>query len=275
VEIEVAAQGPQLEVMAMPGMGDMQMQFQDLFNKIAPGRKKKRRIHVPEAYEILLAQEAERLIDMDKVVEQARERVQESGIVFIDELDKVVSSAHDGGKTADVSREGVQRDLLPIVEGSVVNTKYGMVSTEHILFIAAGAFHYAKPSDLIPELQGRFPLRVELGPLAAEEFYRILTEPDNALTVQYTALLATEGVGLSFTDDALREVASFAERTNQETENIGARRLYTILEHILADLSFDAPDLEAERRTVVVDAQYVREKLKDVWEDRDLSRYIL
>ena len=198
--------------------------------------------------------------------------MEQQGILFVDEMDKI-ASRQDAGGTADVSREGVQRDLLPVVEGSVVNTKYGMIKTDHILFIAAGAFHYAKPSDLIPELQGRFPLREELSSLHKEEFYQILTEPKNALTVQYKALLETEGVAVDFTREALEEIAENAEKINEETENIGARRLYTILEKILAELSFEAPDKSGQK--VVVDREYVRAQLTDVMEDRDLSRYIL
>ena len=271
VEVEVHSSGPRLEVMSMPGMEDMEMQFRDMFSKIMPKQKKRRKMKVKDAYEHLVQQESDRLIEMDKVQDMARERVEQSGIIFLDELDKVCSK-QDSGR-ADVSREGVQRDLLPVVEGSVVNTKYGMIKTDHILFIAAGAFHFSKPSDFIPELQGRFPHRVELSALNKEEFYRILTEPKNALTIQYTALLETEGVDLSFADDALREIASFAQTINDETENIGARRLYTIMEKLLSDLSFEAPD--KGHGPVTVDADYVRDKLSDVREDRDLSRYIL
>jgi ATP-dependent HslUV protease ATP-binding subunit HslU len=272
VEMEVRSQGPQVEIMAMPGMEDMEMQFRDMFSRVFPSKKKRRSIRVKDAHQLLIQEESDKLIDMDKVTEQARERVEQSGIIFIDEIDKIVSG-QGGMKNAEVSREGVQRDLLPIVEGCVVNTKYGMVKTDHILFIAAGAFHMSKPSDLAPELQGRFPLRVELTPLGKEDFLRILTEPQNALTVQYKALLGTEKVDLAFTPDGLETIADFAARTNQETENIGARRLYTILERILSDLSFDAPERGGE--SVRVDAEYVRSRLADVWENRDLSRYIL
>ena len=202
---------------------------------------------------------------------KARERVEQTGIIFIDEIDKIASSSQN--RTSDISREGVQRDLLPIVEGSAVNTKYGMIRTDHILFIAAGAFHFSKPSDMIPELQGRFPLRVELQPLGKEEFLRILKEPDNALTKQYEALLGTEQIRLSFTDDGLEEIAAFAEDTNTRTENIGARRLYTIMEKILADISFDAPEMPGAQ--VVVNKAYVEEHLQDVRDDQDLSQYIL
>ena len=224
------------------------------------------------AWNILVQQASEGLIDEDRIVETAKERVEQSGIVFIDELDKIATSAAQQ-RSSDVSREGVQRDLLPIVEGSTVNTKYGMVRTDHILFIAAGAFHFSKPSDLIPELQGRFPLRVELQALGKDEFYRILTEPDNSLQKQYAALLSTEGVDLQFTSDGLQEVAAFAEDTNTRTENIGARRLYTILEKILADISFEAPDRQGQH--IVVDRDYVSAHLEDVKNDVDLSRYVL
>ena len=272
VEVQVEGPGVQVGMMAMPGMEDMEMQFQDMFTKMFPKKQKTRKMKVKDAYEHLVQQESDRLIDQDKVVELARERVEESGIIFLDELDKVCGK-QDSGKQADVSREGVQRDLLPIVEGCVVNTKYGMVRTDHILFIAAGSFHYAKPSDLIPELQGRFPLRVELSPLNETEFYRILTEPRNALTIQYQALLHTENVRIEFADDGLHEIAAFAQKVNDETENIGARRLYTLLEKVLHELSFSAPDRPEEK--VVIDAAYVRKQLQDVQEDRDLSRYIL
>jgi ATP-dependent HslUV protease ATP-binding subunit HslU len=273
VEVEAQAQGgPQVEIMAMPGMEDMEHQFRDIFQRAFPQKTKRRKMNVRDAFELLVQQESDKLIDMDKVMEIAKERVEQSGIIFIDEIDKICApdAKRAGG---DVSREGVQRDLLPVVEGSVVNTKYGHVRTDHILFIAAGAFHFAKPSDLIPELQGRFPLRVELADLGAEEFYRILTEPANALTLQYSELLGTEGITLSFADDALRAIASFAESVNRQTENIGARRLYTIMERILSDLSFDASERSGER--IVIDETYVREQLADVEEDRDLSRYIL
>ena len=273
VEVEVEGPGVQVGVMSMPGMEDMEMQFQDMFSKMFPKKKKTRKMKVRDAYEHLVQKESERLIDQDKVMELAKERVEQSGIIFLDELDKVCAKHDGGGRQSDVSREGVQRDLLPVVEGCVVNTKYGMIRTDHILFIAAGAFHYAKPSDLVPELQGRFPLRVELSSLKKEDFFRILTEPQNALTLQYRELLRTEGVGLEFTEDGLEEVASFAQKINEETENIGARRLYTLMERVLHDLSFAAPDKDGEQ--VTVNSDYVQEQLKDVREDRDLSRYIL
>lgn len=272
MEVEVSG-GPQIEMLGMPGMEQMGSQIKDIFSRIAPGKKKMRKFKVAEAYELLVQEEAERLIDHDAVSELAKERVEQTGIIFIDEIDKVASPSQGGRGGVDVSREGVQRDLLPIVEGSVVNTKYGMVRTDHILFIAAGAFHVAKPSDLIPELQGRFPLRVELSALGKEEFLRILKEPHNALTLQYAALMGTEGVTLEFTEDALEEVAAFAEETNRHTENIGARRLYTIMEKILSDLSFDAPERRGE--TARVDSAWVRDKLADVRQNADLTRFIL
>ncbi|MDD3312426.1 ATP-dependent protease ATPase subunit HslU [Pseudodesulfovibrio sp.] len=273
VELEVTVQsGAQVEIMAIPGMEEMGSNLQNAFANMFPGRKKSRKMTVKDAYQTLIEQEADKLIDPDAVNELARERVEQQGILFIDEMDKI-ASRQDASGGADVSREGVQRDLLPVVEGSVVNTKYGMVKTDHILFIAAGAFHFAKPSDLIPELQGRFPLREELASLHKEDFYRILTEPRNALTVQYKALLATEGVTVDFTREALEEISAYAERINEETENIGARRLYTIMEKILSDLSYEAPDKSGQK--VEVDRGYVRDKLEDVVENRDLSRYIL
>lgn len=275
VEMEVTVQsGAQVEIMAIPGMEDMGNNLQNAFSNMFPGKRKTRKMKIKDAYQTLIDEEADKLIDPDAVNELARERVEQSGILFVDEMDKI-ASRHDqtGGGSADVSREGVQRDLLPIVEGSVVNTKYGMIKTDHILFIAAGAFHFAKPSDLIPELQGRFPLREELSSLHKEEFYRILTEPKNALTVQYKALLATEGVTVDYTQEALEEISAMAEKINEETENIGARRLYTIMEKILANLSFEAPDKSGQE--VIIDRDYVTDQLDHVVEDRDLSRYIL
>ncbi|MGE4191970.1 MAG: ATP-dependent protease ATPase subunit HslU [Pseudodesulfovibrio sp.] len=275
VEMEVTIQNnASVEIMAIPGMEEMGSSLQSAFSNMFPGKRKARKMKIKDAYQLLIDEEADKLIDPDAVNELARERVEQQGILFLDEMDKI-ASRHDqtGGGSADVSREGVQRDLLPIVEGSVVNTKYGMIKTDHILFIAAGAFHYAKPSDLIPELQGRFPLREELTSLHKEEFYRILTEPKNALTVQYKALLKTEGVEVDFTKEALEEISAMAEKINEEAENIGARRLYTIMEKILAELSFEAPDQSG--RTVVIDREYVVKQLGQVIEDRDLSRYIL
>ncbi|WP_028574983.1 ATP-dependent protease ATPase subunit HslU [Desulfonatronovibrio hydrogenovorans] len=270
VDIDVKT-GSNVEIMAMPGLEDMEMQFRDMFSRVFPKKTKNKKVRVRNAYEILVQEETERLVDMDKVTEAARERVEQSGIIFIDEIDKICGG--DKSSRAEVSREGVQRDLLPVVEGCVVNTKYGMIKTDHILFIAAGAFHYSKPSDLVPELQGRFPLRVELTALTMEDFYRILTEPQNALTKQYKALLETEGIQLEFTDESLREISSFAQRVNDETENIGARRLYTIMEKLLQDLSFKAPEMSGQK--VVADKEYVLDKLKDVQADKDLTRYIL
>ena len=272
VEVEVRSQaGPQMEIAAIPGMEEMGMQMQEALGRMFPAKKKLKTMKVREAFEVLVAEEAEKLIDMDKVLDTARERVEQDGILFVDEIDKIAARGEHGGP--DVSREGVQRDLLPVVEGCVVNTKYGMVKTDHILFIAAGAFHQAKPSDLIPELQGRFPLRENLEALNKDDFYRILTEPQNALSVQYKALLSTEGVTLDFTREALEEVAAMAEKINEETENIGARRLSTIMEKLLSELSFAAPDRGGQ--SVLVDRAYVQAQLQDVVEDRDLSRYIL
>lgn len=272
VEMEVEAASPGIEVLSMPGLEQVGDQMKDLFSKAFPAKRRVKRFKVEAAYENLVQQESDKLIEHDKVVDMAKERVEQSGIIFIDELDKV-AVADNSGRGSDVSREGVQRDLLPVVEGSTVNTKYGMVRTDHILFIAAGAFHYAKPSDLMPELQGRFPLRVELDALGKEEFLRILTEPQNSLVKQYLALLGTEGLEIEFNPDALEEIAFFAEETNRNTENIGARRLYTIMERILSDLSFDAPERKGAK--ISIDKDYVREHLADVREDKDLSRYIL
>lgn len=272
VEMEVTEQtGKQIDIFAIPGMEQVGGQVKDMFSKAFPPRTRRRKMKIRDAYNLLVQEETAKLVDQDALMEKARERVEQSGIVFIDEIDKIASSSQN--RTSDISREGVQRDLLPIVEGSTVNTKYGMVKTDHILFMAAGAFHFSKPSDMIPELQGRFPLRVELGALGKEEFLRILTEPDNALTRQYAALLATENVRLEFSKDGLEEIAAFAEEINGSSENIGARRLYTIMEKILADISFEAPERPGEG--VVIDRDYVREHLKDIREDQDLGRYIL
>ncbi|SDF26020.1 ATP-dependent protease ATPase subunit HslU [Desulfovibrio legallii] len=272
VELEVTEQGGMgVDVFAIPGMEQVGGQMRDMFSKAFPPKCSRRKMKVRDAFNVLVQEESGKLVDQDALVDRARERVEQTGIIFIDEIDKIASSSQN--RTSDISREGVQRDLLPIVEGSAVNTKYGMVRTDHILFIAAGAFHFSKPSDMIPELQGRFPLRVELQPLGKDEFLRILKEPDNALTKQYAALLQTEQIRLSFTDDGLEEIAAFAEDTNARTENIGARRLYTIMEKILADLSFDAPEMPGAQ--VVVNKAYVAEKLQDVRSDQDLSQYIL
>jgi ATP-dependent HslUV protease ATP-binding subunit HslU len=271
LEIQESRSGPMIEVFTSSGIEDMGLNIKEMFGNIFPQKKKKARVKIPEALEILENEEAQRLIDMDKVTKSAIERVEQSGIIFLDEIDKIVGS--DSTHGPDVSREGVQRDLLPIVEGSTVNTRYGMVKTDHILFISAGAFSASKPSDLIPELQGRFPIRVELDSLGKDEFIRILTEPHNALIKQYIEMIATEGVTLLFKDDAIAEIAEVAAVVNDRTENIGARRLYTIMETLLDEISFNAPDMAGQE--VVIDAQYVKDKLENIIEDEDLSRYIL
>ncbi|MGH7908021.1 MAG: ATP-dependent protease ATPase subunit HslU, partial [Candidatus Binataceae bacterium] len=245
--------------------------MKDLFSQIMPKKTKHRTVKIPEALELLTQEEAARLVDMDVVAHEAIHRAEQSGIVFIDEIDKI--AGHDSAHGPDVAREGVQRDLLPIVEGSNVNTKYGAIKTDHILFVASGAFHTAKPSDLIPEFQGRFPIRVELKALTHDDFVRILTEPENALTRQYTALLATENVQLSFTEDAVTELAKIAAQINSRSENIGARRLHTVMERLLEELSFTAPELPEHE--VLVDAAYVHQRLDPILQDEDLSRYIL
>ncbi len=247
--------------------------IQTMFEHFLPVRTKPRRVKVGEAREILIQQEADRLVDQSQVTAEALDRVQNLGVVFIDELDKVTGSDSKFGP--DISRQGVQRDLLPIVEGCTVGTRYGLVRTDHVLFIAAGAFTQSKPSDLMPEFQGRFPIRVELKDLTADEFVRILTEPDNALVKQHAAMLETEGVTIEFANDGVREIAEISYHVNQQTQNIGARRLYTVMEKVLEDVSFEAPDLPADERKVRIDAAYVREKLKDVLEDEDLAKYIL
>jgi len=275
IEIDVASdQTPMLQVFGPLGMEEMGMNLQELFGNIGGKKRKKRRLPIAEAREILTQEEAQKLIDMDKVTKEALDRVQQSGIVFIDEIDKVAARTSGSRGGPDVSREGVQRDLLPIVEGSNVTTKYGMVKTDHILFIASGAFHVAKPSDLIPELQGRFPIRVELNSLNEDDFYKILTQPKNALLKQYAALLKAEGVEIEFTDDAVREIAAIAAQVNSEVENIGARRLHTILTTLLEEILFDVPD-EVRSQTVRVDAELVRKRLGSVVQNRDLSQYIL
>jgi ATP-dependent HslUV protease ATP-binding subunit HslU len=272
VEIEVQERNfPMIEVISGAGIEEMDINIKDMLGNLFPQRKKRRKAKVPEALNILLQEEAQKLIDMENVVKEAIQRVEQSGIIFLDEIDKI--AGRERGVGPDVSREGVQRDLLPIVEGSTVNTKHGMVKTDHILFIAAGAFHVAKPSDLIPELQGRFPIRVELQALGKADFIRILLEPQNALIKQYKALLGTEDITLVFTEEAVEEIASIAERVNQQTENIGARRLYTVLERLLDDLSFTAPDLTIEH--ITIDRQYVLERLADIVANEDLSHYIL
>jgi ATP-dependent HslUV protease ATP-binding subunit HslU len=275
IEVEVAAdQTPMLQVFGPMGLEEMGVNLQELFGNLGGKRRKKRRVPISEARELLTQEEAQKLIDMDKVTKEALERVQQSGIVFIDEIDKVAARTSEGRGGPDVSREGVQRDLLPIVEGSNVTTKYGMIKTDHVLFIASGAFHVSKPSDLIPEMQGRFPIRVELKSLNKDDFYNILTQPKNALIKQYTALLASEGVDISFTDDAVREIANIAAQVNAEVENIGARRLHTILTTLLEDILFEVPD-KMEGGAILVDADRVRERLAPVVRNRDLSHYIL
>lgn len=271
LEIQESRSGPMIEVFTSSGIEDMGLNIKEMFGNIFPQKKKKARVKIPEALEILENEEAQRLIDMDKVTKAAIGRVEQSGIIFLDEIDKIVGS--DSTHGPDISREGVQRDLLPIVEGSTVNTRYGMVKTDHILFISAGAFSASKPSDLIPELQGRFPIRVELDSLGKDEFIRILTEPHNALLKQYIEMMATEGVTLLFKDDAIAEIAEVAAVVNERTENIGARRLYTIMETLLDEISFNAPDMAGKE--VVIDGVYVKEKLENIVEDEDLSRYIL
>ncbi len=273
VEIETAEarSGPMIEIFSSAGMEDMGLNVKDMIGNLFPQKKKKRRVKVPEALQILADEEAQRLVDMDKVTKTAIERVEQSGIVFLDEIDKIVGG--EGAHGPDVSREGVQRDLLPIVEGSTVNTRHGMVRTDHILFIAAGAFSATKPSDLIPELQGRFPIRVELESLGRDEFIRILTEPHNALVKQYTEMMATEGVRIVFTEDAVAAIAETATLVNDRMENIGARRLYTIMESLLDKISFDAPEMQGQE--IVINADYVAEQLDEIVEDEDLSRYIL
>jgi len=272
IEMDVQAQGgPMLEVLPGQWMEEIGINLKDMLSNLMPGRTRRRRVKIAEARRLLAQEEAQKLVDVDEAVGQAIRRVEDSGIVFLDELDKI--AGRESGRGPDVSREGVQRDLLPIVEGSTVTTKYGMVRTDHILFIAAGAFHVAKPADLIPELQGRFPIRVELEPLTRHDFIRILSEPQNALTRQYVELLRTEGVALRFTDDAVEAIAEIASTVNQRAENIGARRLYTVMERLLEDVSFDAPGMSGQE--LVVDAEYVNAHLADVVKDEDLSRYIL
>lgn len=272
VDVEQTEQkGPVVEIFSAAGVEEMDINMKEMFSNLFPKKTRRRKVKVREAIEILAQEEAQKLIDMDRVYKLAIERVEQSGIVFVDEIDKIAS--RQAGQGPDVSREGVQRDLLPIVEGSTVNTKYGMVKTDHILFIASGAFHVSKPSDLIPEFQGRFPIRVELSSLGEADFIRILTEPENALIKQYMALLETESIELVFTDDAIKEIASIATTVNDRMENIGARRLHTVIERVLDEISFDAPEMETGE--VTIDSEYVRKRLKDVLEDEDLSRYIL
>jgi ATP-dependent HslUV protease ATP-binding subunit HslU len=271
VELDVKDRGPTLEVTTNTGIEDMGINLKDMLPNLFGQKTRRRKMRVAEALDYLVQEEEQKLIDMDQVTRVALERVETSGIIFLDEIDKI--AGRESGHGPDVSREGVQRDILPIVEGTTVNTRYGFVRTDHILFIAAGAFHVSKPSDLIPELQGRFPIRVELKSLTVEDFIRILKEPKNALAKQYTALLETEGIKLTLTDDALEEVAKFAAQVNESAENIGARRLHTIMEKLLEEVSFEGPDLK--KKSVKVDAQYVRRQLADIVKDQDLSRYIL
>ena len=274
MEIEIEVQAPRMgvEIMAPPGMEEMTSQLQSLFQSLASGKTRKRKMKIKDALEALREEEAAKLVNEEEIKLRALEAVEQNGIVFLDEIDKICRRS-EMGSGADVSREGVQRDLLPLVEGSTVSTKYGMVRTDHILFIASGAFHLAKPSDLIPELQGRFPIRVELDALSVEDFIRILTEPDASLTEQYKALMATEGVKLEFTDDGIARIAEIAWQVNETVENIGARRLHTVLEKLLEQISFEAPDLAGQ--TVTIDAAYVDGHLADLAKDEDLSRYIL
>ncbi len=272
VDLEVSDRNyPMIEIFSSAGLEEMDINLREMLSNMMPRRTKRRKVKVPEALEILIQEEAQRLIDMDKVIKLAIERVEHSGIIFLDEIDKIASRESTRGP--DVSREGVQRDLLPIVEGSTVNTKYGMVRTDHILFIASGAFHASKPSDLIPELQGRFPIRVELDPLGKEEFVRILKEPENALTIQYEALMNTEGIKLVFQEDAIEEVAQIAHDVNCRTENIGARRLHTVMEKLLDEVSYNAHELKGQQ--IKLTREYVQEKLQHIVQDEDLSRYIL
>ncbi|MBU1902493.1 MAG: ATP-dependent protease ATPase subunit HslU [Proteobacteria bacterium] len=272
VELEVANSTlPMVEIFSSAGLEEMEFNVREIFGNMLPPRKKKRKVKIPEAMEIIFQEESQRLIDMDKVIEKAIRVTEQNGIIFLDELDKVAGSESSYGP--DVSREGVQRDLLPIVEGSTVATKYGMVKTDHVLFIAAGAFNVSKPSDLLPELQGRFPIRVELDFLSMEDFIRILLEPKNALITQYKALLATEGIELIFEEPAIKEIAEMASKVNERTENIGARRLHTVMEKLVDEISFNAPDMTIKR--VTINRDYVWEKLADILEDENLSRYIL
>ena len=271
VEIDVKDRGPQIEIATNGNFEDMGPNIKDMLQPLFGNRTRKRNMRVADALEYLTQEEEQKLIDMDQVTREALERVETSGIIFLDEIDKI--AGREGGHGPDVSREGVQRDILPIVEGTTVNTRHGFVRTDHILFIAAGAFHVSKPSDMIPELQGRFPIRVELKSLTVEDFVRILKEPKNALSKQYIALMDTEGIKLTITEDALQEIARFAAQVNENAENIGARRLHTIMEKLLEEISFEGPDLK--KKNVKVDAAYVRKQLEGIVKDQDLSRYIL
>ncbi|HYA17038.1 MAG TPA: ATP-dependent protease ATPase subunit HslU [Bryobacteraceae bacterium] len=271
VEVEVKERAPTFEIASNVNLEEMGINLKDMLPAMFGSRPKKRNMRVAEAMDYLVSEEEQKLVDMEQVTRTAIDRVESNGIIFLDEVDKI--AGREGGHGPDVSREGVQRDILPIVEGTTVNTRHGFVRTDHILFIAAGAFHVSKPSELIPELQGRFPIRVELKSLSVEDFVRILKEPKNALAKQYIALLETEGIKLTLTDDALEEVARFAAKVNESSENIGARRLHTIMEKLLEEISFEGPDLR--KKTVKVDAAYVRRQLADIVKDQDLSRYIL
>ena len=271
IEIEVAEAGPQMEIMAPPGMEEMTEQIKSMFSGMGNGRKKTRKLKIKEALKLLIEEEAAKLVNEDELKQEAINNVEQNGIVFLDEIDKIASRSDTGG--AEVSRAGVQRDLLPLVEGTTVNTKYGMIKTDHILFIASGAFHLAKPSDLIPELQGRFPIRVELGSLSIADFERILTGTDACLTRQYQALLATEGVTIDFTGEGVQRLAGIAYSVNETTENIGARRLYTVMEKLLEEISFDAHQNDGQ--TIVIDAAYVDQRLQALSVNEDLSRYVL
>ena len=273
IDVDVLAAAIGVEIMAPPGMEEMTSQLQGMFQNMGSQKTKTRKLQIKEAFKVLQEEEASKLINEDDIKQSAVEAVEQNGIVFLDEIDKVCKRSDLGGSGGEVSREGVQRDLLPLVEGSTVSTKYGMIKTDHILFIASGAFHLTKPSDLIPELQGRFPIRVELEALSADDFVQILTEPDASLTEQYTALLATEGVSLSFAEDGIKRIAEIGWQVNETTENIGARRLHTILERLLENISFEAPDLT--NKVAVIDTKYVDEHLTEFAEDEDLSRYIL
>ena len=271
VEIDVHEKNLPVEIVTSTGTEEMGINLRDMMPGLFGGKTRRRKMHVAEGLDYLIQEEEQKLIDMDQVTRQALERVEQSSIIFLDEIDKI--AGREAGRGPDVSREGVQRDILPIIEGTTVNTRHGMVRTDHILFIGAGAFHVSKPSDLIPELQGRFPIRVELKSLTTGDFVRILTEPKNALIKQYKALMATEGIKLHFTDDAIAEIASSASRVNEGTENIGARRLHTIMEKLLDEISFEGPDLK--KKNVKIDAAYVSDRLADIIKDQDLSRYIL
>jgi ATP-dependent HslUV protease ATP-binding subunit HslU len=274
IELDLSAEAPMLQVLGPIGLEEMGLNLQDLFGNMMPKKSKKRKLSIAEAKKILVQEEAQKLIDMDAAIKEAIDKVQNSGIVFIDEIDKIAGGSKASNQSPDVSREGVQRDLLPIVEGSTVITKYGPVKTDHILFVASGAFHVAKPSDLIPELQGRFPIRVELNSLTEEDFYNILTQTQNALIKQYVALLDTEGIALTFKEDAIREVAKIAALVNEQVENIGARRLHTILTTLLESILFEVPD-KIKKKKIDIDKKYVNDKLSAIVKDRDLSSYIL